>query len=321
MNIKKFCDFFKIKHSIENDPSSLDDIYQFFERLRKSIESGEPNALIIGEYLFQNISSEKVRQRKSSATEFEDFLEFSLGGKVTDKDARKNIELSDISKIDDEIATYISSNRREKMDITFQSGYGVSLKTSVPENKEINMGSFAREALFKGFLTPREYGGERKGGLGSKPQIKSTFEKIQSKKTMWKKFSKGFETMVNNIYVDDMVFVIKGGTYLELYFIDSKILQKILTDAVEGGPSKSIGVINRYEGNSMRIERDKIIKHGKKVKLDFTSENFTKLRGIISHIRIIEQITLENIGNKKISEAEKALYSQIKLMLKDMESF
>ncbi|MBM3206858.1 MAG: hypothetical protein FJZ43_04540 [Candidatus Staskawiczbacteria bacterium] len=308
---------FKNQNSLKN-PDRLEDIKKFFEKLKEGIDKGEPCSLIIGEYLYKNIASDKVRKRKSSATEFEDFLGYSMSGKVMDNGSRKNIPITTIVGVDPVVATYLSSNRREKMDIIFPSNYGVSLKTSVPDNAEINMGSFAREALFRGFLTPSEYGGERKGGLGSKPQIEEKFKQIK-KKGLWKQFCKRFEFMINYVYVDDVIFVIKGGNYFEVYTVDGKILREVLVEAIKGGPSKAISVINRYEGNSIRVERDKIISKGNKIRIEFDTQHFVNLRKITGHIEKIEQTVLEDYGKKDLSNTEKVLYSQIKNLLQDLE--
>ncbi|GAH06963.1 unnamed protein product, partial [marine sediment metagenome] len=178
----------------------LDDIIRFFRNLSQGLRAEELISEIIANYLYENIAREEIRKRKVTARDFEDFLEIALGGRVMDKDSRKNVMPPEMSGVDKDILSYISSNRREKMDVIFPKGYGISVKTSMPNNTEINMGSFAREALFKNFLSKAEYGAERKSGLGSKPQMLDKFQKIYNKKK-WAEFCTRFKLMVENIYV------------------------------------------------------------------------------------------------------------------------
>ena len=317
MKIKTFCDVFKKRYKLP-EIKNLDDILIYFKKLKESINRGDVSALIIVDYLYNNISSKRVRKRKSSATEFEDFLDYAFGGKVTDNETRKNISPNLLIDISQAIHNYISSNRREKMDILFPSGYGLSLKTSVPDNTEINLGSFAREALFEGFLTPQEYGGERKGGLGSKPQIELTLNKIKAK-GQWSNFYKRFAIMVENIYVDDIIFVIKDDYKLQIYGISGATLRKIIIEAVEEGPKSAITVINRYEGNSIRVERDKIIQKGAKVEIDFSKIEHSNLKKIILHLEELEEGALIYLDKNDIRGCEKFLLNKTKEIINSMK--
>jgi hypothetical protein len=312
MNIDSFLMFFKKEKNFK-DTDNFEKIYRFFNELNNSYLSGDKISTVISYYLFEKIANEKIRKRKVSARDFEDFMAMSLNGKIMDNESRRNLPVPNVRAPDKLILDYISSNRREKMDILFSSNYGVSVKTSLPDNKEINMGSFAREALFKDFLTKEEYGGERKSGLGSKPQIKNVFLKIKNKKN-WEIFCKRFELMVENIFVDDIVFCIKGGSYLTIYFIEGDKFRKALIESIEGGPEHSIDIINRYEGNSLRVDREKVINLGNKVKIDFSKLEKSNIFSIMQTIYSFENSILELYCGVSTSKNKS-------LILKDLNSF
>ncbi|MFH1637920.1 MAG: hypothetical protein ABIB71_05835 [Candidatus Woesearchaeota archaeon] len=316
MLLKKVCKFFKDKNKL-GEIKGIKDITTFFKKLSEGIANNEPAPLIIAEYLHNNIASEKVRKRKSSAREFEDFLDIFMDGSVTDENTRKNISLP--TSIKGAIASYLSSNRREKADIKFPSGYLITLKTSVPSNKEINMGSFAREALFQGYLSPKEYGGERKGGLGSKPQMEKIFQKIYNR-GLWESFAFRFKLMVENIYVEDMIFAIKGGDYLKIYCIQGESIRKNLIGAVCKGPKTAITVINRYEGNSLRIERDKIINTGEKITLDFSGLEKTIVRKVLKDIEEIKTEVICSLIEGKSEGLQEFIQEKSRKLLNDMKA-
>jgi len=316
MNIKIFCDLFKEKHHLK-EVKDLGDIIIFFEKLKTGIENNETSALIIGDYLYNNISADRVRKRKSSATEFEDFLDYAFGGKVTDAGSRKNIVPNASAGVHESISNYVAGNRREKMDIIFPSKYGVSLKTSMPDNPEINLGSFAREALFLGFLTSQEYGGERKSGLGSKPQLEATFKKIELK-NKWSEFYERFKSMVKYIYVDDIIFVVKDNMKLQIYFIRREMLIDLLIEAVKGGPHSAINIINRYEGNSFRVERDKLIQKGIKIELDFSNIEKTNIKKLLNLFNELAENILILLEKKDVENYDKFLLQKMKEIRKNL---
>jgi hypothetical protein len=286
IKLEVICKIFNDKYKTSK-ASNLNDVLALFNRLSDGIKKNDPTSSLLGIYLYENIASEEKRKRKASARDFEDFISYIFEGKVMDNDTRSNMPNSELKGINRTLGAYIASNRREKMDILFESGYGISVKTSMPDNKEINMGSFAREALFDGFLTSSEYGSERKGGLGSKPQMQETFLKIYKLK-LWGEFCKRFRLMVDNIYVDDLVYVIKSGNSLELYFLNNSELRKILKDAIGNGPENAVSVINRYEGNSLRIERKQVMEKSVHIELDFSKLENTKISRILTHLSDLE---------------------------------
>jgi hypothetical protein len=315
LDLKNYIESFKEKNGFLNKKANITNLSKFFSKLSFKINKQQPEALIIGHYLYENISSDQVRKRKVSARDFEDVLALIFdGGEVLDNNKRKNIKLdlkrdSDLPK---EILNYIASNRREKMDVYFNKNFGVSVKTSMPDNKEINMGSFAREALFFGFLTPNEYGGERKSGLGSKPQLMDKFKKIHSK-GLWKKFVLRFIQMMDLIFVDDLLIAVKNNTSLDLYFLDGKKLRNAFSVRINKGPEEIMKIINRYEGNSIRIDRKVLTLGIKPVILNFSGiekTSYYKINKGMDSIGILIRDAYRNPGDKKskLKEARNTMW-------------
>jgi len=302
---------FKIINGISKKSANLSNLILFFKKLSLKLKEEQPEAIIIGDYLYNNISSEKVRKRKVSARDFEDVLSLVFdGGDVLDNNKRKNISFDPVSKkkLLPEIQSYVSSNRREKMDVCFKEDFGISVKTSIPDNKEINMGSFAREALFFNFLKQEEYGSERKSGLGSKPQVLEKFKKIEEK-GLWGSFSNRFIDMVNFIFVDDLVIVLKNNKSLDLYFIEEKKLKDAFNKRIKKGPKAIMELMNRYEGNSMRIDRLVLTRGIKPIVLDFSKIEKTSYKRISNGLEnvgilIREAYRSPNQKNKKLEEVK-----------------
>ena len=286
---------FKEKHKI-NSPSSVKDIARFFSALKEELEKGYINAQIIADFLQKNIASEEKRTRKVTARDFEDFVAAVFGGKVMDNESRKNEISVNLKGVEEFVAAYVASNRREKMDVKF-SNFGVSVKTFVPENKEINMGSFAREALFHNFLTLEEYGGERKSGLGSRPQMLKVFNKIKDQ-GRWKDFCKRFEVMITGIFEDDMLNVVKGGSVMEIYVISGNDFQKLMMERIKKGPESAVSIINRYEGNSIRINRDPVFEHSERINLDFKLLENSKLKEIYKCLAELDRYIFNGLNGK-----------------------
>jgi len=314
MNVNWAISEFNATNGIKT-PSTIGDISKFFRKLEEELKKDDINAQIISNYLHYSIASEEKRKRKVTARDFEDFVATVFNGKVMDNESRKNEISVDLKDIDEFASKYASSNRREKMDINFGK-FGVSVKTFVPDNKEINMGSFAREALFHQFLTQKEYGGERKSGLGSKPQMLVLFKKIYDS-GKWDSFSKRYESMINTIFVDDMLNVVKGGNYLDVYILSGKDFRKLMIKKFKKGPESAISIINRYEGNSIRINREPVFSASELIKFDFTKIDDSKLREIYASFENMEKSVFENLNNKRsLNDLKGVLISMIEKIMK-----
>ena len=314
MNVNWAITEFNVRNGIKT-PSNIEDIAKFFRKLKEELEKGDINAQIIANYLHYSIASEEKRKRKVTARDFEDFVATVLNGKIMDNESRKNEITVELKGVDEFISEYASSNRREKMDINFGK-FGISVKTFVPDNKEINMGSFAREALFHQFLTQKEYGGERKSGLGSKPQMLVLFKKIQDS-GKWDSFSKRYELMVNTIFVDDMINVVKGGNYLDVYILSGKYFRKLMIEKFRKGPESAVSIINRYEGNSIRIDREPVFTASELIRFDFTKIDDSKLSEIYASFENMEKAVFENLNNKRsLNDLKGVLISMVEKIIK-----
>jgi len=307
--------FFPEEKGINRPAKNINDIINGLRLLHDKTKSKDFDALVITNYLFTNIASEAVRKRKATAREFEDFLAFFLNGVVTDEKIRANanINLGNPSG-DQEIDRYVISNRREKGDVEF-NGYKISVKTLVPSNLEMNWGSFAKEALFKGILEKTEYGSERKGGLGSGPQlIKNIFNPI-IKKGIWEKFKSRFSFMINEIFKDDYIIFIKGGNYFEIFVIPNEKIREIFKKHINKDPHYLTKVFYRYEGHCIRGPIKPFIKEGKMVRINVSDCDFNYLKIMDSTIKEIEKI-LSKAVKKEINAND-----LIKEIVKIIEEF
>lgn len=291
--------FFKSNPDLKRIPDSISDMLLVFERLfNKSIKNDFISLSIIN-YMHNNLTDETKAKRKVTARDIEDFIADFFNGIVTDEKPRQNLSTSSVigsSSTKNFIDSYISSNYREKCDIEFKNLYKLSIKSFVIDNKEINCGSFAREALFKDII--EDYGGERKKGLGSKGQFLDLFEQIE-KNNKWSDFVNRFTYMTENIFKDDLLIFIKGGSSVDIYLVDSKKFKATLISAVIAGPKSAVSVLNRYEGNSLRIERDiflspKISSH---IGLDFTKTNESILNKIDVKLQLLKDLTLNFVSS------------------------
>ncbi|GEM_PF-6631890 len=273
------------------------------ERLFSRAIENDFTSLSIINYMHNNLTDEAKAKRKVTARDIEDFIADLFSGTVTDEEVRQNSSTSPInenSSTMEFVNSYVASNYREKCDIEFNNSYKLSIKSFVIDNKEINCGSFAREALFKDIVA--NYGGERKNGLGSKGQFLSLFEQIQND-GKWNDFTKRFTYMTENIFKDDLLIFIKGGNSVDIYLVDSANFKNTLISAVSLGPKYAVSVLNRYEGNSIRIERDiflspEISTH---IGLNFNKTNEHILNKIDTDLQNLKDSTLNFVSSTNAS--------------------
>lgn len=253
-------DFIKPFLSIK-EVKNGDEIYEFFKDIQNKQDF---NSLYILNFLYKFICSDEVAKRKSSAREFEDLFSVLFGGIVTDTQSRKNLQY-EVSEFFANVKDKIAGNKREKADILFPNNYAMSLKTLIAENKEINMGSFEKKVLFDGlglesFLTERK---NNSGiGLGSIPQFTKLLEVLKTAKKS-EIFYERFREMAKFIYGDDLLVAIKENNKLTLNFFSGSEIFNIFSSFCQNTDLTKI--VNRYEGNSLRIDRDMLLKFCKKV--------------------------------------------------------
>lgn len=270
--IRLIRDYMVEKGQLTTTADSIDDMYNTFKFIS---EDGVNKfySLYILNYLYNFIVSDEVAKRKTSARVFEDLLAIIFNGEITDTKLRKNIQ-SDVPDYFGFTKDKIAGNKREKIDLLFDNTYGLSVKTLMQNNKEINLGSFEKKVLFDNFgvlnyLTERKTAKEIKMGLGSKPQLKKLFEYLEEN-NQYEEFRERLVNMFNFIFSDDMILAIKDKTKLELYFIDGLEFTKLIEEN-SYDIDELLTIINRWEGNSIRIDRTKLLEiTSRKVILDFS---------------------------------------------------
>jgi hypothetical protein len=264
------------KNLLPQKVKSIDDIYSFFQYLSSTESRVKFNSLYIMNYIYMYISSDEVAKRKTSSRVFEDLLAIIFNGEVTDSKKRKNIK-SDIPACFELVKDKIAGNKREKIDLLFDNSYGVSVKTLMMNNKEINMGSFEKKILFDGFEVTK-YLTERKTdsdiGLGSKPRLKNLLELLKNE-NHYNKFQNRFENMFNFIFSDDIILAIKENERMYLYFFSGEEFTSLFTSKI-GNIDALLKILNRWEGNSIRIDRSILLENSTRmVELDFSILNDT----------------------------------------------
>lgn len=236
-------------YNIQKPPENLDHIEEGFEQLREGIDEGEVIPSVIGDWIFNNVASKSVRVRKTSARVFEDFIEEMFEGEVLDKKSRDlGMPSKPSEKEGDFVEKWIRRNELQKEDVKFPN-IDLSVKTLTPTNRELNMGSFAKEALF--YEIWEEYGSERTGGLGSGTQMSKTFNQIQED-DKWEEFKERFERMIRGIYTDDLLIAIKNHDTLDVYLIESKEFQDLAIEYLNKGPDECTDFIYRFEAHALR---------------------------------------------------------------------
>ncbi len=236
------------------------------------------NSAYLLNYLYQNISAKEIAKRKTTARDLEDYLSILFNGKITDETKRENKDIK-IEKIENDFITHFTiSNKREKADIVFNDDFVMSIKTLMPNNDEINLGSFEKTALFYE-LDVYDFLGERKGksgklgseivkiGLGSTSLLKNLLLLLQEK-GKYEVFKSRFLKMAKEIFADDMLIAIKNDVVMDLYFIKSNDFYSLFERNIDN-IDNFISIVNRWEGNSMRVSREEFLKIGVLVRLDF----------------------------------------------------
>jgi hypothetical protein len=269
--IKLIREYMVKSNQVKLETNNIDDMYELFRFI--SIDGNKKfHSLYILNYLYNFIVSDEVAKRKTSARVFEDLLAILLNGSLTDTQSRKNIQ-SNVPDYFKFAKDKMAGNKREKNDLLFNNNYGVSVKTLMKSNKEINLGSFEKKVLFDGLgvldsLTERKSSKESGMGLGSKSQLKKLFEYLQETKK-YEEFRERLVNMFDFIFADDMILAIKDSTKLELYFIKGVDFTKLIEEN-SYDIDNLLTILNRWEGNSIRIDREKLIRStSRKIVLNF----------------------------------------------------
>jgi hypothetical protein len=258
------------KGEIDDRTEDIGSVYRFFKELETSKKF---NSLYILNYIYNYISCDEVARRKTSSRVFEDLLAIIFNGDITDELNREN-DIADVPEHFVNVRDKIAGNKREKIDLLFNDTYGISVKTLMDRNKEINLGSFERTVVFDGlsvgqYLTERQALNPENVGLGSRSQLRRLFS-LLNENSLYQQFIEKFIQMYEYIFSDDMILGIKKDKKLLLYFFTGDEFTKVVTSRAKD-PENLLEVINRWEGNSIRINRVKLLESAsRQVELDFT---------------------------------------------------
>jgi len=265
--LKSLSEILKINWLIP-EINNYENLYNFFNYINDNKEKFNNSFLL--NYLYKNISNEYVSKRKTTARDFEDFLAIVLWWKITDETIRSNNTHNSIFVENDFITSFVKSNKREKIDIEFNNSYWFSIKTLMFDNKEINFWSFEKKALFYDFWI-NEFLDERKWKswiwLWSRPQLKKLFEIIE-KNWEYERFRKRFLDMFKHIFSDDILIAIKNDLVMDLYITNWEKFYQLLKDN-SSNKDKLLTILNRWEWNSIRMDRTKVLAISKHIRLDF----------------------------------------------------
>ena len=269
--LKIITESIKLKSKTDFDTVNVDILAQFFEEL--STSKSKFNSAYLHYFLYHNICKESIAKRKTTSRDLEDVLATIFDGTITDEFKRTNKNDDNWFLENDIVTGSAISNKREKSDIVFDKGeniYEISVKTLMQNNKEINFGSFEKITLFGGFgieglLTER--GKKKTVGLGSKPQLKALLEKLQEN-NFYDKFQARFCELVKFVFSEDLIVLVKNKTVMDLYFVKGQDFVDLLCN-ISNSPQEFITLINRWEGNSIRMDRSKILEIATHIRLDF----------------------------------------------------
>lgn len=305
------------RNNLKNSYYNLDEIIDFFNYLNKTKEIF--NSAYLLNYIYQNISAKDVAKRKTTARDFEDYLSILFSGMITDEIERRNNNINIPQIENDFITNFTISNKREKADIIFKGNFALSVKTLMQNNKEINLGSFEKTAVFHE-LDVYDFLNERKGkngllnkeqvkiGLGSKVLLKNLLLLLEEKGT-YQIFKTRFLKMAKEIFADDMVIAIKNDLEMDLYFIKGEDFYNLFKDNIDN-INKFMTIVNRWEGNSIRVNREQFLNIATHIKLDFT---FIQ-NSILKYFQEFEDKTtkilvkyINDVDNKELYQKEMCL--------------
>lgn len=253
------------ENTVNNNVKNIEDTFSIIELIKNKGLKGDFLSLIILYYIKNYIAPIKV----NDLMELENFLAILYNGITKDIPPIKILEK-------DEIDNYINKNNNKKTDILIND-YRLSIKSLLLNNKELNIGSFSKEALFKdifiGNIAERK-GVDGKHALGSKQKMFNLFNSINND-NKWAILNDRFKYMVDNIYNEDFILLIRNESDIEFYFLENKYFRESLCNSIKD-INNSVSIINRIEGNSLRVHRKLITENQnvKKIKIYFNEFDF-----------------------------------------------
>lgn len=312
------------KAGLTSAPSNLEQLYRFFETLKEEAEiNNDAAANIVYQVLYSFVSSAEVRDRHTSPREFEDIFCSIFGTSSTDDRTRENpLPTTEIISFDEftvnedwNISTDLCGNKREKADATIGS-YSISLKTlkgkrynecglvvDTSFNNEINVGSFSYRALFKGILTDEELATlrDRKGGLGSKKQMRKFVLDPIKKHKKSKEFLERLKLFLGFVYEEDLIIIIKSDYHTDIYFIPNKTFVDVICNLYEKMENNFEEVWYRWENNNLRFSLSNFFEY-----IDYFHLPYKKLCLNLASFKHHEKIISFNETLNKLVEDELA---------------
>lgn len=265
------------------------------------------------------INHPAIYKEKSTASALENRIALLGHGNTSDVLPKKDplistlLSKNEYDKLPIEVQSKICSNFREKGDVIFydsklNSSYKVSIKSLIFDNKEINFGALEFASIIRGIL-PDEFLalGERRSkinktigkrdyeiGRGSRQQLGELFDYIKAD-GKWKIFLERWKIVFSGIFKEDVIIYIKEHEKLKLYLISNKsFVECIYNSLVDTKDGYTNMIINRWEGNSIRVDRDLLIKHVD-FKVEESFDNFFDENSIK-----IKMQEMENLKYKKL---------------------
>lgn len=266
-------DFFARKHGLPRPPRTLDDVRQYFKKLKEGIDSEEPLAMEFGFRLSYGVCRPDVLKKSIAGKNVEDFVSHFLGGTLTSPQTRPSVS---VPPVPSEVEKYLPDPKDfkqgveraalEKTDLYFPTGLRLSLKSLLPDNPELNVGSFPNRLLFVGFLGTVP--DERKG-MGSSKRLLSIFDRFKSE-NKWGLFLRRFDYMVDAIFDEIHFLIIERDSkppQLVIYTVESSSFRNLLKGKAEAGPEELTSVLYRFELHALRLKKNPVVSIGEKMEI------------------------------------------------------
>lgn len=145
-------------------------------------------------------------------------------------------------------------------------------------------------------------------GLGSRNLLNNLF-KLLMYQNKFKTFQERFINMAENIFCADFIIAIKNDQIMDLDFLSSKNFIDLLKEIIISA-EQFLTVVNRWEGNSIRVDRDKILNKAKHIKLDFTFLQTSILKNFSEFEENISKLLVIYINSPK-SEYKKLIFEEL----------
>ena len=303
-------DLFAKIYGLPRPPRSVRDVLAYFKALKSGVSKGELIATELASLLAYKVCRKEIYKSHVSAKNLETFLGAFLGGIISSPKSRPSVPVPSppANSYLVNARDFLSGVRRaalEKTDLYFPppSKLRFSLKSLVPENPEINIGSFPQRLLFMGFL--KVVPNERKG-LGSAKRLRAVLEDIE-RRGLWDAFVKRFSYMVDAIFNGVHLLVVERdpSPRITIYLVESPSFRNLLKSAAREGPSRLTEVVYRYELHSLRVKKKPIVNLGVKLEIPlvpYSSSPLIRLEKAVEDLYYNEFLTgiisLETFINK-----------------------